>query len=106
MPQVGDVVNVIYEPKNNKVELNLDGDDRYNPAVRAAHDKAKREAERQALLSGADPAPAEGDTAEELAEFHEWTPPAKCPECGAPIDPSNEEVYDSRLCPFCHVALP
>lgn len=110
MPQVGDKVKVVYDAKDHKADLDLDGDDRYDPKVRAAQRQAKVEAQREALLSGANPGDDPDD--DELRLLREleaseardaWTPPAKCPSCGAPIDPDQVGASEHR-CPFCHVA--
>jgi hypothetical protein len=57
-PDPGDLVNVLYAPKDHSTEMVIEGDARYDPKVR----RAKREEERrqqvasaQALLHGANP---------------------------------------------------
>jgi hypothetical protein len=103
-PSPGDVVRVSYDPKSHKTELDLDGDDRYNPKAVRAKRKAEEEAQRQALLNGA---PAPSQVVHYVGEDdHDWEAPAKCPDCGAPIDPMNAEVADRHLCPFCQQPLP
>jgi hypothetical protein len=57
-PNVGDVVHVRYNPKNHDTDIVIDGDPRYDPAVkrerRKQHD-AQQKANARALLAGADP---------------------------------------------------
>ncbi len=58
-PNVGDVVHVKYNPKNHDTDLVIDGDPRYDPAVKRANRKAQEaqtKANAKALLAGADPA--------------------------------------------------
>jgi hypothetical protein len=100
-PSPGDVLRVRYDPKSHKTDLDLDGDDRYNPKAVRAKWKAKEAAQRQALLDG-DPAPSA--IVDDLDD--EWEAPEKCPGCGAPVDDMNAEVEDHHRCPFCQQPLP
>lgn len=56
-PQPGDIVKVTYDPKNQKTEIQIAGDPRYDPKLVEAARKQQRDARNSALLSGA-PAPA------------------------------------------------
>jgi hypothetical protein len=49
-PQVGDVINVLYEPGTTHVQLDLADDPRYDWDQKMAAQRAQKEAERQALL--------------------------------------------------------
>jgi hypothetical protein len=50
-PVVGDVLRALYDPESHKVELQLEGDPRYDSKVRKAAQKARREE----LLHGGPP---------------------------------------------------
>ncbi len=53
-PEVGDIVNVKYDPKSQKVELEVHGDNRYGAQGEKHREQAQRQAEqarRDALLS-------------------------------------------------------
>jgi hypothetical protein len=52
-PKRGDIVNVSFDPKNHKTDIQIKGDPRYDPQLRRASAKQQRTAEAQALLSGA-----------------------------------------------------
>jgi hypothetical protein len=50
-PVAGDVLRALYDPESHKVELQLEGDPRYDPKVRKEAQKARREE----LLHGGPP---------------------------------------------------
>jgi len=106
-PDVGDVLRAHYDPKSHKAELDVDSDDRYNPKVQRANRKAREKAEKEALLSGAAPPSNQVIyTGEDEEDDDEWEPPVKCPECGARVDPDEDEVDQHHRCAFCHKPLP
>jgi hypothetical protein len=70
-PQPGDVVRVSYEPKGHKVEILIEGDPRYDPKLVKASKKQQRDAQAQALLSGA-PVPASTGAVSGLEDDEEW----------------------------------
>jgi hypothetical protein len=49
-PQVGDVINVLYEPGTKHVQLDLAGDSRFDWDQKMAAQRAQKEAEREAIL--------------------------------------------------------
>jgi len=58
-PGQGDVVNVSYDPKNNKAEIEIQGDPRYDPAfVRAARRQQEAAGREGGLTSAKDQATA------------------------------------------------
>ena len=60
VPEPGQSFHVLYEPKNHKTEIVIEGDPRYDPAIKRAQRKqaqAQEVANAKALLKGADPGP-------------------------------------------------
>ena len=112
-PTQGDVVTVNYDPKNHKAEIQVEGDERYDPKLIRQKNKDEKAARAQALLSGA-PAPAgEGvvhyvntGNVHHLGDGPAWTVPAKCPECGARVDQSAAEASGDPRCEYCEQPLP
>jgi hypothetical protein len=51
-PAEGDEVNVLYKPGTHDVEIDLEGDPRFDWKLREANDKAEAAARREALLNG------------------------------------------------------
>ena len=96
-PKRGDVVTVDYEPKNQKAEIRIDGDERYDPDVYREKWKKEEAARVQALRSGA-PLPETGPA--------RWTVPAKCPECGASVEVSAADRSEDPRCEYCEQPLP
>jgi hypothetical protein len=52
-PQPGDLVTVLYEPKSQKTEIQIEGDPRYDPQLIGENKKQQKAARAEALLSGA-----------------------------------------------------
>jgi hypothetical protein len=105
-PTRGDVVTVNYEPKNQKTEIQIEGDERYDPKIRREKRKEEKAARAQALLSGA---PGSGLPGTGTVHYHDeprWTVPAKCPECGARVDQSAAETSEHPRCEYCEKPLP
>jgi hypothetical protein len=50
-PNIGDLVNARYDVASHKVEVILEGDPRYDPKLRRAEKKARREQEKARILS-------------------------------------------------------
>ena len=112
-PQPGDLVKVTYDPKDHKVEIQLEGDSRYDPKLVREREKQQAAARRDALLSGAAAPAAQGvvhyentGVVHHLGEERRWTLPAKCPECGARVDQSAAELSDDPRCEYCEQPLP
>jgi hypothetical protein len=114
-PQPGDLVHVVYEPKNHKTEMVIEGDARYDPKLIRARrklEKSQQAANVQALLGGANPPDLPSSRNLDDAELDEddeqvrWTVPDRCPECGARVDQSVASVAEHPACPFCHEPLP
>jgi hypothetical protein len=109
-PEPGDVVTVAYDPRNHKAEILIEGDPRYDPKLIREARKHDREAEAQALLSGA-PAPAAAVHYRDGVVHHwdggpRWAVPATCPECGARVDQSTASMAEHPACPYCAKPLP
>ena len=47
-----------------------------------------------------------GEVVFEVASRVRWKVPAKCPECGAPVDQSTEALAEHPTCPSCRNPLP
>jgi hypothetical protein len=103
-PQQGDVVQVSYEVKNHKTEIQIEGDPRYDPAL--VREKRQREhaAQDAALLSGA-PAATAGPRYDP-GEEPRWAVPALCPACGAKVDQATAPFEESPKSGLCGQPLP
>ncbi len=104
-PDAGDVVKVLYDAKTHRTELDLEGDGRYDPKLRRADAKARKAAEREALLAGAPASSVEDDEGIDDVDDEPWTAPATCPQCGAPVDALAEEVAERHRCQYCQQPL-
>jgi hypothetical protein len=105
-PQPGDTVRVSFSPKNQKTEIHIEGDPRYDPKLARAAGQQQREDERQALLNGA-PAPAAAGVVHGIIDDGpQWIVPEVCPECGARVDQSVASVAEHPACEFCKNPLP
>jgi hypothetical protein len=108
-PRPGDVVKVAYDPKNHHAEIQIEGDERYDPKLVREREKQQAAARRDALLSGA-PTPEATGTVHyahgHLDDEPRWTVPAKCPECGARIDQTAAEASGDPRCEYCEKPLP
>ena len=112
-PSPGDVVTVTYDPKNHQAEIQIEGDERYDPKIIREREKAAKAAQHDALLSGA-PAPAgqgvvhyvDSGVVHHLNEEPRWTVPAKCPECGARVNQSAAQASSDPRCEYCEQPLP
>ena len=114
-PTKGDVVTVNYEPKNQKTEIQIEGDARYDPKLVREKRKEDKAARAQALLSGAPGSDLPGagtvhytggGAVHHLNEETRWTVPPKCPECGARVDQSAAERSEHPRCEYCEKPLP
>jgi hypothetical protein len=105
-PRPGEVVTVTYDPKNHHTEIQIEGDERYDPKIIREREKAEKAARHDALLSGA-PLPVNAGIVHHLgADEPRWTVPAKCPECGARVDQSAAEMSNDPKCEYCEKPLP
>jgi hypothetical protein len=81
-PRPGDVVQVAYDPKNHKTEIQIEGDPRYDPKLIREKRKQQRAASAEALLSGA-PVPTAAGVVhfvhDEVDDEPRWKVPATCP---------------------------
>jgi hypothetical protein len=114
-PTRGDVVTVNYEPKNQKTEIQIEGDERYDPKILREKRKEDKAARAQALLSGAPGSGLPGTgtvhyrdsgAVRHLDDEPRWTVPAKCPECGARVDQSAAAMSGDPRCEYCEKPLP
>lgn len=112
-PQVRDLVTVLYDPKNHKTEIQIEGDERYDPKLIRAKRKQEREAgaaRAQALLDGA-PVPAEARVVHHSGSVRHaggppWKVPSTCSECGARVDQSVASMAEHPKCQYCAQPLP
>ncbi len=109
-PQPGDLVKVMYDPKNHKTGIQIEGDPRYDPKLIRAKNKQDREARAEALLSGA-PVPRTAHVVHYSGAGHHaggpsWKVPATCPECGARVDQSAASMAEHPKCQYCAQPLP
>jgi hypothetical protein len=107
-PRPGDVVKVSYDPKNQKTEIHIEGDPRYDPKLRRANTKQQRAAEKEALLSGAS-VPVVSEVVRHInlpTSESRWIVPATCPECGARVDQSIASTAKHPTCQYCAKPLP
>jgi hypothetical protein len=105
-PRPGDVVKVSYDPKNQKTEIHIEGDPRYDPKLIRARDKQDRTAQAQALLNGA-PAAAVSGVVHHIAHDEPMRNlPAACPECGARVDQFTASFAEHPTCTYCGKPLP
>lgn len=124
-PEPGQSFHVLYEPKNHKTEIVIEGDPRYDPAIKRAQRKqaqAQEVANAKALLKGADPGalPHPAGTvledpelqdlmdleALEAARPPEGALPKFCPACGAAVDPAAATAMGKHpKCPSCFATL-
>ena len=109
-PQPGDLVNVSYDHKSHKTEIQVEGDPRYDPKIIRENRQQQKAEREQALLSGA---PVPGGTGivhhvgrEFAADEPRWVVPAICPECGARVDQSAASMAEHPKCEYCAHPLP
>jgi hypothetical protein len=108
-PRPGDVVWVLYDPKNHKAEIMIEGDPRYDPKLIRENQKHDREARAAALLGGA---PVTVNVVNSVnivprrASGPPWIVPANCAECGAQVDEAKASMAEHPTCQYCSHALP
>lgn len=101
-PEQGDVIQVSYEVKNHKAEIQIEGDPRFDPLLIRKKNKQDRAAQDAALLSGA---PAAASPRYDPSEEPIWAVPALCPSCGAKVDQATAQFEESPRCRLCGQSL-